>query len=184
MLVETSDFRGKALVVGFCRSLYVASVFVLNVGLARAMGTEVFGSFQQVFIFSALFLILTLGIPETMYFFLPRLTDEERPRFLGQTLLILTVTGVLMALVFWFGAPLIAGIQQNPAIEQQLRIFGIYGAFLVASSFTDPIFITFKRIEYLFLLQALHALFLIGLTIWYCTDDGTPITLFTAWHFQ
>jgi len=79
--------------VGLCRSLYVASVFILTIGLARAMGTQEFGSFQQVFIFSAAFIILMLGIPEALYFFLPRLTDDERPRFIGQTLAILALAG-------------------------------------------------------------------------------------------
>ena len=177
---ELKGFQGQAGIVGFCRSIYAASIFVLYIGLARSMGTDAFGSFQQVFIFNAVFLILTLGIPETMYYFLPRLSGEERPRFLGQTLLILCVTGGFSLLLFWFAAPFFAKIQHNASIVPQLRIFGIYGAFLVASSFSDPVFITFKRFRYLFTLNALHALFLVGLTAWYITEKGTPHTLFSA----
>ena len=90
---EFERFQGKAGTVGFCRSLYVGSVLLLNIGLARVMGPDAFGSFQQVFMFNALFLILTLGIPETLYYFLPRLSEEDRPRFLGQTLVILLFSG-------------------------------------------------------------------------------------------
>ncbi|MFC1693342.1 oligosaccharide flippase family protein [Candidatus Latescibacterota bacterium] len=179
-MFESKDYGNRAAVVGTGRSLYVASIFIMNVGLARSMGTETFGSFQQVFMFSALFIIVTLGIPETMYFFLPRLTEEERPRFLGQTLIILAACSIFIALVFWFGASYFAELQHNPAIEPQLRIFGIYGAFLIASAFIDPVFITFKRLHYLFTLSVLHALFFFGLTLWHYFGESTTYMLFEA----
>jgi O-antigen/teichoic acid export membrane protein len=153
-------------VVGSGRGFYVLSVFILNIGLARAMGAEGFGAFQQVFMFSAFFMLMTLGIPETLYFFLPRLTAEERPVFLGQTILFMTGSGILLSLVLWFGASFFSGIQDNPGIAPNLRVFGIYGAFYVASSFADPIFIIFRRVKFLFLLSFLHGLFFIVLTGW------------------
>ena len=179
-MIEIKDLGTQAGLVGFGRSFYVLSIFILNIGLARSMGTVAFGSFQQVFMFSALFIILTMGIPETMYFFLPRLTSEKRARFLGQTLLVLAVTGVCIIVLFWFGAPFFAHIQKNSSIVPQIRVFGIYGGFLVASSFSDPIFITFKRIRYLFILSILHAFFFIALTIWYSIMESSPYILFAA----
>ncbi len=171
---------GRAGAVGFCRSLYVGSVLLLNIGLARRMGAEQFGSFQQVFIFSALFLILTLGVPETMYFFLPRLKEHERGRFLGQTLTVLVGAALFCVALFWAGAPFFARMQHNPDIVKELRIFGIYGAFLVASSFADPVFITFQRVRYLFVLNSLHAAFFLGVTIWFYTAGVTAADLFFA----
>ncbi len=177
---ELKSFRNQAGVVGFCRSLYVGSVLVLNIGLARAMGPELFGSFQQVFIFNALFLILTLGIPDTLYYFLPRLSEEDRPRFLGQTIMTLSITAVVSLAVFWLMAPILARYQHNPHIVRDLRMFGIYGAFLIASSFTDPVYITFKRIRFLFVLNILHAVFLLGLTVWYYFDSRAEQALFSS----
>jgi len=166
--------------VGLCRSLYVASVFILTIGLARAMGTQEFGSFQQVFIFSAAFIILMLGIPEALYFFLPRLTDDERPRFIGQTLAILALAGTACAVLFWFGAPLLSGIQDNPVIIGRMRLFGIYGAFYIAAAFTDPFFINYGRIGYLFVVNTVHALFFLGITVWYVAAKGSADTLFVS----
>ena len=165
-MIDDKSFGGKVGVIGSGRSIYVISLFLLNVGFARSMGTEQFGSFQQVFMFTALFMILSMGIPETMYFFLPRLTDEEQPRFLGQTILLLGISGCAAALILWFGAPAIAQIQGNPDIVSDLRLFGIYGAFLVCTVFADPIFIIYKRIKNLFVLSALHGVFFIALTAW------------------
>ena len=170
-------------VVGSGRSLYVASLFVLNIGLARSMGPEGFGSFQQVFIFSALFMIFSLGIPETMYFFLPRLKDEDKSVFISQTLLLLLLAGIFVALFIWFGASTLAKFQNNPSIEQNLRIFGIYGAFIIASSFSDPVFIIFKHVNYLFILSAVHGLFFIVLTAWQYITKCSVMMLFVAMCF-
>ena len=180
-MINSNEFRGKAGIIGSGRSIYIASVFILNVGLARSLGTEMFGNFQQVFMFSAVFMILMLGIPETMFYFLPRLTSEERTRFLGQSLMFLALAGGLIVIVFWFGAPIFANkIQGNPSIEPLFRMFGIYGAFLVASSFADPVFITFQKIRYLFVLSVVHGLFFIVLTGWQYVTKSSVHTLFTA----
>lgn len=165
---------GRIGVVGSGRSFYVLSLFILNIGFARAMGAAEFGSFQQVFMFGALFTVLTLGIPETMYFFLPRLTAEERPGFLGRTLLFLAGSGAALFLVFLFSAPFLAGLQGNGAIVTSLRLFGAYGGFMVATAFADPIFIIFQRVRYLFVLSVIHGLFFFAITIWkYVWTPGT-----------
>ncbi len=167
-------------VVGSGRTFYVLSLFVLNIGLARSMGAEGFGSFQQVFMFSAFFMLLTLGIPETLYFFLPRLTEEERPGFLGQTLVIMSASGLALAVAIWFGASFFAGVQDNPAIVSDLRMFGVYGAFYVGSAFADPIFIIFRRVRFLFILSFLHGAFFIVLTAWRWFAEIPSGTLFFA----
>jgi len=178
--MNDKDFGGRVGVVGSGRSIYVLSLFLLNIGLARSMGSELFGSFLQVFMFSALFTVLCLGVPQTMYFFLPRLTAEERPGFLGQTILLLAFNGIVIALGLVVFAPYLAGMQDNPGIAGNLRIFGLYGAFLIGSSFADPLFITFKRIKYLFILSVLHGFFFIGLTIWQYVTGAGPRSLFIA----
>ena len=179
-MIDKKDFGGTVGVIGSGRGIYVASLFILNIGLARSLGTEGFGSFQQIFIFSVFFMIFSIGIPETMYFFLPRLNDEERSEFISQTLYLLTVSGIFVALFLWFGASVFAKIQKNPSLEQSLKIFGIYGAFIVASSFSDPVFIIFKRVKYLFILSALHGLFFIVLTVWQYITEFSILILFVA----
>ncbi len=113
-MVDQKGFGVKVGVIGSGRSIYVASLFILNIGLARSLGPEGFGSFQQVFLFNILFIIFCLGIPETMYFFLPRLSEDERQSFIGQTLMLLALSAIFIVLLFWFGASTIAGIQSNP----------------------------------------------------------------------
>lgn len=182
-MIDKKDFGVNISIIGSGRSIYVASLFILNIGLARSLGTEGFGSFQQIFIFSMFFMIFSLGIPETLYFFLPRLKDEEKPEFICQTIYLLAISGIFVALFLWFGASVFARIQKNPSIEQGIKIFGIYGAFIIASSFSDPVFIIFKRVKYLFILSALHGLFFIVLTVWQYITKFSILMLFTAMCF-
>ncbi len=179
-MIDQKGFGGYVGVIGTGRSLYVASLFILNIGLARSLGSDGFGSFQQVFLLNILFIIFCMGIPETMYFLLPRFSEEERPAFIRQTLCILAIAGTCVALILWFGASKIAGIQNNPSIEPKLKLFGIYGAFIIASSFSDPVFIFFKRIKYLFILSTLHGLFFIILTAWQYLTKSSVMVLFIA----
>ena len=170
----------QAGVVGSGRSIYVASVFIMNIGLARMLGIEGFGAFQQVFMFSAIFMMFTLGLPETMFYFLPRLTDKERPRFLGQTIMMMGITGIVVGMILWYGAPSFARVQNNQDIVTGLRLFGIYGAFLIASSFADPLFIIFKKVGYLFSITVGHGLFFVGITVWNYVAQPPLDSLFMA----
>lgn len=182
-MLDTHQIAGRASVVGSGRGIYVLSLFLLAIGLARSMGADAFGEFQQVFMFNAFFIILTLGIPETMYYFLPRLKDDERPGYFGQTLIMLFTAGLLVAVMFIVAAPFLARIQDNPGIVGNLRVFGVYGAFMVFSAFADPIFITYHRLGYLFILSALHGLFFIALTAWRFFVPVSMSTLFWAMMF-
>ncbi len=179
-MVDDENFGGKVGIVSSGKGIYVLSLFLMNICLARSMGSVLFGSFKQVFMLTAVFMILSLGIPETMYFYLPRLTSDERSGFLGRTLLMLSFSGALTALVIWLAAPKLAEIQGNPGIVTSIRIFGIYGAFLIASSFADPIFITFKRLKYLFLVNSSYGLFFVLLTLWQYTSGTSILPLFIA----
>lgn len=177
-MLDEHGVTGRIGVVGSGRTFYVLSLFILNIGLARSMGAEGFGAFQQVFMFSAFFTVFTLGIPETVTFFIPRLTAEERPSFLGQTILLMAGNGLAVAAALVFGASFLAGAQGNPEIVRSVRIFGLYGAFIVASAFADPVFILFKRVRYLFLLSVLHGLLFIGLTVWRFVAAVSPEAMF------
>ncbi|MFC1490171.1 oligosaccharide flippase family protein [Candidatus Latescibacterota bacterium] len=172
--------EGNNSAIGSGRGIYFFSLFILNIGMARSMGPAGFGSFQQIFIFSAFFTIFSLGIPETIYLFFPRLDVEEIPAFIGQTLLMLAAAGIMSGVLFWFTAPIIAGKLGNPSIVTELRVFGVYGTFLIVSTFADPIYIIFKNLKYLFILSAFHGLFFIVLTIWQYFTKCSLMTIFVS----
>lgn len=173
-MIDSKGFGTKVGIIGTGRGLYTASLFVLNIGLARTLGTLGYGSFQQVFIFNALFMIFSLGIPDTLYYFLPRLKKENISAFIGQTLFLLGISGIAVAALLFFGAHWFSSLQGNPGIEKSLKFFGIYGAFIIGSAFADPIFMIFGKVKYLFILSMLHAIFFVGLTAW-CFFKTAPV---------
>jgi len=96
---------------------------------------------------------------------------------------VLAVSGMAAAVLLWLGAPALAAWQNNPSIEHNLSVFGIYGAFIIASSFVDPVFIFYKRVRYLFMLSAAHGLFFIILTVYQYFAGGTIAMLFVLMGF-
>lgn len=90
---------------GGARPLVLARAFsacitlLIPLVLARVLTVSEYGTFKQFFLISStLYLVLGLGIPQSLYYFLPRSEAGDRRAFLGQTLLFLLVAGGLGAL--------------------------------------------------------------------------------------
>ncbi len=167
-------------VIGSGRGISVFGLFILTVVLARTLGPSGFGSFRQIYLFSALFMILSAGLPETLPYFLLKLDDSNRSAFIGRTLLLMMASGIFAGLLVWFGAPVFADMQGNPAIAPTLRIFGIYGAFFIVNAFFDPVFIVYGKINYVFILNVLRCVFYIALSVWQAISPLSVAELITT----
>jgi len=133
-----------------------------------------------VFLFNVLVLVCTLGIPETLSFFLPRLDEHQRGALLGQTLLLLMAAGIVVGFLLWVGAPVFARVQGNPDIAPHVRLFGVYGLFMVLAAFAEPVFIYYQRVRYLFILSTAHGVFFIFITCWRWLGNVSLLEIFTA----
>ena len=61
-----------------------------------------FGTFNQVWLVNkSLFYLFSLGLPVSVYFFLPRLAASERKSFIAQTMLGLTVLALPFSLAMY-----------------------------------------------------------------------------------
>jgi O-antigen/teichoic acid export membrane protein len=100
--------------------------------LARVMNLEEYGTYKQLFLIAqTLYYVLPFGVPQSLYFFVPR-AEEKRPWF-GQTLLFLSAIGALAAAALWsFGEP-VAAYFKNPALLEYRTPLAIYTWCLLAS---------------------------------------------------
>lgn len=100
--------------------------------LARVLSLEEYGTYYQLFLISiTLAYVLPFGVVQSLYYFLPR-TEQQRP-YLGQTLLLMSVAGLVAAgLVVWLLEP-VAGLFSNPALVKYRWPLAIYTALLVGS---------------------------------------------------
>jgi O-antigen/teichoic acid export membrane protein len=116
--------RAKPLVIA--RAFGAAVTVAIPVALGRLLPPEDYGTFRQVFLVSstAYFLFL-LGIPQSLYYFLPRAAEPERRLYLGQTLSLLlgiallagTGLGLATPLLRWLGGEELAALRLPLAIH-------------------------------------------------------------------
>jgi O-antigen/teichoic acid export membrane protein len=167
-------------IIGSGRGFAAFGFFVFTIVFARTLGPAGFGSFRQIYIFSALFMILSSGLPDTLPYFLLKLDDSDRSAFIGRTLLLMSAIGMCAGLLVWFGAPALAEIQGNPKIAPTLRIFGLYGACFIVNAFFNPVFIVYGKINYVFILNLLGGVFYIALSVWQVVSPLSVVMLISA----
>ena len=106
--------------------------FIIPLALARLFAQSEYGTYKLLFLVSqTLLLILPFGMSQSLYYFVPR-TGARRP-FLVQTLLFMSVMGVLAALGVSALGPQIGGWLNNPAFATHSTLLGLYTFGLIAS---------------------------------------------------
>ena len=115
----------KARPLVLARAFSAGMTFLIPVVLARLLDLTEYGTFKQFFLLATtLYLALTLGMPQSLYYFLPRAAGEEHRSYLTQTLLWLLGAGVLVAgflllatpVIEWVGGPALAAMRVPMAI--------------------------------------------------------------------
>ena len=100
--------------------------------LARTLPLEEYGTYKQLFLLSqTLYFVLPLGIPQGLFYFLPR-ARERRP-YLAQSLLFMSAMGLLAAGLLWMGGGLVARAFQNPGLLEHRLPLAVYTGALLGS---------------------------------------------------
>ncbi len=100
---------------------------LLAVVLTRLLTKEAFGTYRQVLFVYALFsAFLASHIAESLLYFLPRASPEDRPRWLGQTIQLSLASGAAIALLLFATAGPWASFSGNPRLPGLLRWFALF----------------------------------------------------------
>ncbi|WP_050725086.1 lipopolysaccharide biosynthesis protein [Vulgatibacter incomptus] len=115
------------------RAFSAGVTFLIPLVLARLLALGSYGTFKQFFLVShTLYFALALGIPQSLYYFLPRCAEAERRPYLGQTLLYLAVAGGLSGgalylctpFLSWVGGPDLVAMRAPMALYCGLLLGG------------------------------------------------------------
>jgi O-antigen/teichoic acid export membrane protein len=100
--------------------------------LARVLSLDQNGTYKQLFLIAqTLYYVLPFGVPQSLYFFVPR-AEEKRPWF-GQTLIFLSAIGALAAAAVWTLGEPVAAYFKNPALLEHRTPLALYTWLLLAS---------------------------------------------------
>jgi O-antigen/teichoic acid export membrane protein len=134
----TAELKTKILSYTAANISAQVATTLTGVFLARTLPLEELGTYRQVILLTnTVSGLLSLGLPLSLFYFLPRLEDRrEKSRFAVQTLVILTVIGILSAIGALVLNTYIALRFNNPRLEQVLP-------------YAAPLFLTGILIKYL-----------------------------------
>lgn len=121
----TASVLSKAKPLVVARAFSAGVTFFIPLALARLLEVSDYGTFKQFFLLShTLYLALGLGVPQSLYYFLPRHEGGARRAYLGQTLIWLAGAGALVTcfllaatpVIEWVGGPELSAMRVPMAL--------------------------------------------------------------------
>ena len=153
---------GKALLMIGSKIVAHAAFLLIGVVLARTLSQTEFGTFNQVWLVNkSLLFLFELGLPISVYYFLPRLPDEDKKGFVLQTLLSLVLFSIPFSAALYFLATPLAVNFNNPALADHLRLFAFYPLVMLPSVSTEEILLSLGYVNSAALFESLSKIVMI-----------------------
>lgn len=138
--------RTKSLIILISRSLQQLATLTLAIILVRIMDKELYGTYRQVLLVTSLLTnILSLNLPASFYYFVPKAATEERRKIVNNLFAIAFAVSAIMSLLLYFTSPYIAEYFNNPPLKELLRIFCLYPFVTMTLQQLPPFFISTER---------------------------------------
>lgn len=124
-----------------------AMTFAIPMVLARLLLPAAYGTFKQAWLLSnTLFLVLPLGLTQSLVYFVPREPARTRS-WVTNALVGTSVLGLLSAVLLMTGGRLIAGLFHNPELYDLMPYVAAFTAFKLAASSFDMAYMAEGRIK-------------------------------------
>lgn len=129
--------RAGPLVVARFASAVITTVVPLV--LARAMPIEEYGTYKQLFLVGVtLTAVLAFGIPQSLYYFVPR-TEQGRP-YIVHVLVLLAGAGAVAAGLVLVATPWIGELFSAPGLSEYRYALATYAGFFLAAGPLEALF--------------------------------------------
>ena len=144
--LEPKGISARAMLMMLSKAVSHACFLLIAVVLARSLDRTEFGTFNQVWLVNkALIYLFAMGLPVSVYYFLPRLVESKRKGFILQTMLSLAILALPFSISMYVLADTVAAYFHNPALAHYLRLFAIYPLMALPTVSTDAILISLGR---------------------------------------
>ena len=147
MLFRSQRLERRAISLGVANAIDYAIQFLLPVVLVRYLAPEDFGRYRLLWLVAGTAMaVVTQAMPGSLYYFLPRSSDEQKRLYINQAMLYLSACGVIAAL---------AVSPRNPWLPQSVRdltpnpvLLPAFVMFWVAGSLLDLIGAAEERVAW------------------------------------
>lgn len=137
----------QTVTLGIGRMLNMAASALTMMVLARIMPDHAsYGAVWQLLMLNVVFSqVFALGLPQAIYYFLPRYQGGEQKGFLAQIVLMLMGSGALLALGLYAGADGLGRFLGSDQLPGMLRVFAPYPVFILPMLVLEGTLLHFQR---------------------------------------
>ncbi|MFO7660227.1 MAG: oligosaccharide flippase family protein [Candidatus Cloacimonadaceae bacterium] len=119
---------------------------IIGIVLARILTQAEYGTYRQLFmIYTLMAAIFMVGLPQSVYYFLPKSDAETRQKFIRQTVDLFSVLGLVSACLLLIFRDSIALAFNNPELSKILVIYAVYPFFMFLSQLYYSIMIGLQQ---------------------------------------
>lgn len=124
-----------------------ASIAIMAV-LSRLLPKASYGAFSQVLVLYMMSsIVFQVGIPQSIFYFMPRLSGPEQRGFILQSLGLLLAQGGMLGAGLYLGADWIGKLWNSPELPGLLRAFAPYPIFMIPILAGENVLIALKCIR-------------------------------------
>ena len=140
-----------------------AAFLLIGVVLARTLTQTEFGTFSQVWLVNkSLLFLFELGLPISVYYFLPRMREDQKKGFILQTIITLVLFSLPFSAALYLLAEPLAINFNNPALADHMRLFAFYPLVILPSVSTEEILLTLGQVRSAALFESLSKIAMIS----------------------
>ena len=140
-----------------------AAFLLIGVVLARTLTQAEFGTFSQVWLVNkSLLFLFELGLPISVYYFLPRMREDQKKGFILQTIITLVLFSLPFSAALYLLAEPLAANFNNPALADHMRLFAFYPLVILPSVSTEEILLSMGQVRSAALFESLSKIAMIS----------------------
>ena len=140
-----------------------AAFLLIGVVLARTLTQAEFGTFSQVWLVNkSLLFLFELGLPISVYYFLPRMREDQKKGFILQTIITLVLFSLPFSAALYLLAEPLAVNFNNPALADHMRLFAFYPLVILPSVSTEEILLSMGQVRSAALFESLSKIAMIS----------------------
>jgi O-antigen/teichoic acid export membrane protein len=129
-----SDLVRKAGILSAADFTRLAVKTLIGIVLARVLTQTEYGTYRQLFmIYTLMSSIFMIGLPQSVYYFVPKSEPTLQRKFLRQTLDVFTILGLLCSLILLLFRYDLARMFNNQDLTKTLLIYAFYPFFMFIS---------------------------------------------------
>ena len=132
--------------IGLGRFIRAISKLLFSVVIVRILTQYEYGSYRQIVLLYSIFsIIFFLGIPQSIYYWLPKTNDSNRKTLVLQSEILLFILGIFLGVIFFITSNTWANSFSNDQLSKLLKAFSIYPVFDFPIQVLPPILICIEK---------------------------------------